>query len=163
MVPSRSVLDTVRLLDRLAISRGLRLTPWETKVRHHLASVLVLAVIASGDITAEADAASRSNYQTYSEASQRRGHDWRHQAYPRPGCTYAIQEYQRRWPYQLWPPVCGAFLIPIRAPSYSARPSHCGMTEHLASCQTLHLHGELRVTPLNVIHPDRQGKRVAAR
>jgi hypothetical protein len=54
---------------------------------------LVLALIACGEL-GEANAGSRSGYQTYSARA----------GYPRPGCTVAIREYPRRWPYQLWPP-----------------------------------------------------------
>jgi len=36
----------------------------------------------------------------------------RYYGYPRPGCTFAIREYQRRWPYQLWPPSMRCFPYP---------------------------------------------------
>jgi hypothetical protein len=36
----------------------------------------------------------------------------RHYGYPRPGCTFALREYQRRWPYQLWPPSMRCFPYP---------------------------------------------------
>jgi hypothetical protein len=36
----------------------------------------------------------------------------RYYGYPRPGCTFAIREYQRRWPYQLWPPGMRCFPYP---------------------------------------------------
>ena len=67
-----------------------------------LTSAVALSLIACGGF-AEANAASRY-YQTYSEASPRSGYYGRHYGYPRPGCTFAIQGYQRLWPSQLWPP-----------------------------------------------------------
>jgi hypothetical protein len=69
---------------------------------------LVLALIACGEL-GEANAGSRSGYQTY---SARAGYSWRHYGYPRPGCTFAIREYQRRWPYQLWLPGMRCFPYP---------------------------------------------------
>ena len=52
----------------------------------------------------------------------RRGYEYDHHyglrpyrrdyGYPRPGCTFAISEYQRRWPYQLWPPGMRCFPYP---------------------------------------------------
>jgi hypothetical protein len=71
---------------------------------------IVLALILCGGV-AEASAASRSNYPTYSQGP-RRGYDWRYYGYPRPGCTFAIQGYQRRWPSQLWPPSMRCFPYP---------------------------------------------------
>jgi hypothetical protein len=37
------------------------------------------------------------------------GHRYRPYGYD---CTYAIREYQRRWPYQLWPPSMRCFPYP---------------------------------------------------
>ena len=73
----------------------------ETKVHHPfiLGTVVLALTVCSG--FSEANAGSRSGYQTY---SARTGYYPRHYGYPRPGCTFAIREYQRRWPYQLWPP-----------------------------------------------------------
>jgi hypothetical protein len=42
----------------------------------------------------------------------RRGYQYDHYGYPRPGCTFTIREYQRRWPYQLWPPSMRCFPYP---------------------------------------------------
>ena len=67
---------------------------------------VLLAFFACGGF-GEANARSRSGYQTYSERA-----DWRHHGYPGPGCTFAIREYQRRWPYQLWPPSMRCFPYP---------------------------------------------------
>src|SRR4029077_5622458 len=36
----------------------------------------------------------------------------RYYGYPRLGCTFAIREYQRRWPYHLWPPSMRCFPYP---------------------------------------------------
>jgi uncharacterized membrane protein YeaQ/YmgE (transglycosylase-associated protein family) len=47
----------------------------------------------------EANAASRLDYETKRDAFY-----WRQYAYPRPNCTFAISEFQRRWSSQLWPP-----------------------------------------------------------
>ena len=78
-------------------------------VRHPiiLAHAVALAVVACFGL-AEAKAASRY-YQTYSEASPRSGYNSQHYGYPRPGCTFAIQGYQRLWPSQLWPPSMRCF------------------------------------------------------
>jgi hypothetical protein len=65
--------------------------------RPFLTRAVVLALIASGGLGV-ADAASRLDYQTYSE---RTGSYWRHYGYPRPNCTFAISEFQRRWSGQL--------------------------------------------------------------
>ena len=81
----------------------------ETKVHHPfiLGTVVLALTVCSG--FSEANAGSRSGYQTY---SARTGYYPRNYGYPRPGCTFAIREYQRRWPYQLWPPSmrCAPFL-----------------------------------------------------
>jgi hypothetical protein len=69
---------------------------------------VVLALIACGGL-GEANAGSRSGYQTYPAKA---GYYSRHYGYPRPGCTFAIREYQRRWPYQLWPPGMRCFPYP---------------------------------------------------
>ena len=69
---------------------------------------VVLALFACGGFD-EANAGSRSGNQTY---SARGGYYWRHYGYPRPGCTFAIREYQRRWPYQLWPSSMRCFPYP---------------------------------------------------
>jgi hypothetical protein len=69
-----------------------------------LAFAAVLALMACGGLN-EANAAYRSKYQT----SERAGSYWRYYGYPRPNCTFAIAEYQRRWPYQLWPPSMRCF------------------------------------------------------
>ena len=67
-------------------------------MRHpFLTRAVVLALIASGGLGV-ADAASRLDHQTYSE---RTGSYWRHYGYPRPNCTFAISEFQRRWSGQL--------------------------------------------------------------
>jgi hypothetical protein len=58
----------------------------------------VLAVLTWGCLS-EASAASRSGYPSHTQPSY-----WRHYGYPRPNCTFAISEYQRRWSGQLWPP-----------------------------------------------------------
>jgi hypothetical protein len=69
-----------------------------------LAGAVALALIACSGL-AEANAASRLDYPTYSTSRiERTGSYWRHYGYPRPGCTFAISELQRRWPAQLWPP-----------------------------------------------------------
>jgi hypothetical protein len=71
-----------------------------------LACAVLVAIIAwSG----EATAASRIKHNTYSE---RTGSYWRYNGYPRPNCTFAIAEYQRRWPYHLWPPSMRCFPYP---------------------------------------------------
>jgi hypothetical protein len=51
-----------------------------------LAHAVVLALVACGGL-GEANAASRLDYQTYSE---RTGSYWRHYGYPRPNCTFLI-------------------------------------------------------------------------
>jgi hypothetical protein len=73
-----------------------------------LAGAAILAVIACDGLS-EANAASRLKYQTYTE---RNASYWRYWGYPRPNCTFAIAEYQRRWPYQLWPPSMRCFPYP---------------------------------------------------
>ena len=65
-----------------------------------LAGAAVLAVVACSGL-GEANAKSRAHYRTYTE---RTDSYWRYYGYPRPGCTFAINEYQRRWSSQLWPP-----------------------------------------------------------
>ena len=64
----------------------------------------VLGLVASS-LLSEADATPRSKY----KYSGRTGSYWRYQDYPRPYCNFAIAEYQRRWPYQLWPPSMRCF------------------------------------------------------
>ena len=76
--------------------------------RHTLARAVVLAVIACSGI-GEAGAASRLDHQPY---AARTASYWRHYGYPRPNCTYAIAEFQRRWSYQLWPPSMRCFPYP---------------------------------------------------
>ena len=71
-----------------------------------LARAVVLGLLAWGWIN-DANAASR--HRPYVE---RTGSYWRHYGYPRPNCTFAISEYQRRWPYQLWPPSMRCFPYP---------------------------------------------------
>ena len=71
-----------------------------------LARAVVLGLLAWGWLN-DANAASR--HRTYVE---RTGPYWRHYGYPRPNCTFAIAEYQRRWPYQLWPPSMRCFPYP---------------------------------------------------
>jgi hypothetical protein len=82
-------------------------------VRHPFSLArVVLALIACAGL-GEANAGSRSDYQTYSASrSERTGYYWRHYGYPRPNCTFAIREYQRRWPYQLWPRSMRCFPYP---------------------------------------------------
>jgi hypothetical protein len=71
-----------------------------------LACAVLIAIIAW---SCEATAASRIKHNTYSE---RTGSYWRYNGYPRPNCTFAIAEYQRRWPYHLWPPSMRCFPYP---------------------------------------------------
>jgi hypothetical protein len=73
-----------------------------------MAAAVILGLLAWGWLS-DAYAASRSHYRTYVE---RTGSYWRHYGYPRPNCTVAISEYQRRWPYQLWPPSKRCFPYP---------------------------------------------------
>jgi hypothetical protein len=79
----------------------------EVKVHHPfiLGTAVLALTVCSG--LGEANAASRSA-QTY---SARTNYNPQYYGYPRPGCTFAIREYQRRWPYQLWPPSmrCGPY------------------------------------------------------
>jgi hypothetical protein len=63
-----------------------------------LSCVVMLALIACSGL-GEANAGPRLYYQTHSEGAY-----GRYYGYPRPGCTFAINEYQRRWSSQLWPP-----------------------------------------------------------
>ena len=71
-----------------------------------LSCAVMLALIACSGL-GEASARSRLYYQTHSEGAYRR-----HYGYPRPNCTYAIAEYQRRWSSQLWPPSMRCFPYP---------------------------------------------------
>jgi len=71
-----------------------------------LAIAAVIGLIAYGS-PRDANAAHRLH--TYTERS---GAYWRHYGYPRPNCTFAIAEYQRRWPYHLWPPSMRCFPYP---------------------------------------------------
>ena len=76
--------------------------------------ILILALTAIGLILCgspgEANATSRLHYRHHDE---RNGYaDGRYYGYPRPNCTYAIAAYQRRWPYQLWPPSMRCFPYP---------------------------------------------------
>ena len=76
---------------------------------HHnftLALAIAIGFIGSGS---EANAASGRHYRPHAE---RTGAYWRYHGYPRANCTYAIAEYQRRWPYQLWPPSMRCFPYP---------------------------------------------------
>ena len=58
----------------------------------------------------EANATSRLHYRPHAE---RNGYaDLRYYGYPRPNCTFALAEYQRRWPYHLWPPSMRCFPYP---------------------------------------------------
>jgi hypothetical protein len=78
---------------------------------HHtftLVAAAVVALIACSGL-GEANAKSRVHYRTYTE---RTGPYWRYYGYPRPNCTFAIAEYQRLWPYQLWPPSMRCFPYP---------------------------------------------------
>jgi hypothetical protein len=72
------------------------------------AAAVMLGLLACGWLS-DANAASRLEHQPYVE---RTGSYWRHYVYPRPNCTFAISEYQRRWPYQLWPPSMRCFPYP---------------------------------------------------
>jgi hypothetical protein len=72
------------------------------------AAAVMLGLLAWGWLS-DAYAASRSHHRTYVE---RTGSYWQHYGYPRPNCTFAIREYQRRWPYQLWPPSMRCFRYP---------------------------------------------------
>jgi hypothetical protein len=65
-----------------------------------MAYAVVLTLIACSGL-GDANAAARLHYQTYPEGT---GSHWRHEGYPRPNCTFALNEYQRRWSSQLWPP-----------------------------------------------------------
>ena len=67
---------------------------------------VVLALLAYGG---EASAASRFGYRHHTE---RTGSGWGYYGYPRPNCTFAIAQYQRAWPAQLWPPSMGCFPYP---------------------------------------------------
>ena len=71
-------------------------------------AAVMLGLLAWGWLS-DADAASRSHHRTYVE---RTGSNWRYIGYPRPNCTFAIREYQRLWPYQLWPPSMRCFPYP---------------------------------------------------
>jgi hypothetical protein len=73
-----------------------------------LARAVLMGLIVFGCL-GEANAASRVQYPPYTE---RTGAYWRYYGYPRPNCTFAISEYQRRWPYQLWPPSMRCFPYP---------------------------------------------------
>ena len=73
-----------------------------------LARAALVAIVAWSALGG-ANAASRTKYKTYSE---RTVSYWRYNGYPRPNCTFAISEYQRRWPYQLWPPSMRCFPYP---------------------------------------------------
>ena len=73
-----------------------------------LALAILLELIALGGLS-DANARSRLEYRHHAE---RTGAYWRHYGYPRPNCTFAIAEYQRRWPYQLWPPSMRCFPYP---------------------------------------------------
>jgi hypothetical protein len=66
-----------------------------------LACAAVLILVVCGWL-GEANAASRSGYLGYQ--TERDGSYWRQYRYPRPNCTFAISEFQRRWSSQLWPP-----------------------------------------------------------
>ena len=63
----------------------------------------VLGLVASS-LLSEADATPRSKYKYSGRTAY-----GRYQDYPRPYCNFAIAEYQRRWPYQLWPPSMRCF------------------------------------------------------
>jgi hypothetical protein len=66
-----------------------------------------------------------TNSQPLVEKVRRRGYEYDHHYGFRPyghygyryrpygyDCTFAIREYQRRWPYQLWPPSMRCFPYP---------------------------------------------------
>jgi hypothetical protein len=75
---------------------------------HHtltLALAAAIGLIVYGGL-GEANAGSRAHYRAYA------GADWRYYGYPRPNCTFALAEYQRRWPYHLWPPSMRCFPYP---------------------------------------------------
>jgi len=78
---------------------------------HHTFKLLAAFVVAFVALSGlgEVDARSGVHYRTYAE---RTGPYWRHYGYPRPNCTFAIAEYQRRWPYHLWPPSMRCFPYP---------------------------------------------------
>jgi hypothetical protein len=77
-----------------------------------LVRAVVIALIACSGL-AEANAASRLDYRTYSTSRiERTGSHWRHYGYPRPNCTIPIGEFQRRWPGQPWPPSMWCFPYP---------------------------------------------------
>jgi len=69
---------------------------------------VALALLAYGGLT-EASAASRFGYRHHTE---RTGSGWGYYGYPRPNCTFAIAQYQRAWPAQLWPPSMRCFPYP---------------------------------------------------
>lgn len=79
-------------------------------MRHRFitAAAVMLGLLACGRLS-DADAAARLEHGPYAE---RTGPYWRYYGYPRPNCTFAIAEYQRRWPYQLWPPSMRCFPYP---------------------------------------------------
>jgi hypothetical protein len=70
-----------------------------------LISAVVIGLVVCGSL-GSANAASRLHYRPYA------GPDWRYYGYPRPNCTFALAEYQRRWPYHLWPPSMRCFPYP---------------------------------------------------
>jgi len=86
-------------------------------VRFPLAVALVLAFVCAG--LGEANSGSRlDDPASFGRTGYWRGypgdrtHYWRRYAYPRPDCTFAIREYQRQWPSQLWPPSMRCFPYP---------------------------------------------------
>jgi hypothetical protein len=77
---------------------------------HHIFTLALAAVIGLIGFGSEANTASRLHYRPHAE---RTGYAyWRYYGYPRPNCTFAIAQYQRRWPYQLWPPSMRCFPYP---------------------------------------------------
>src|SRR5262249_40348434 len=66
----------------------------------HMFTLACCTVVLVSSRLGDISAAARSKHQY----SARNDLYARHYAYPRPNCTYAIAEYQRRWPQQLWPP-----------------------------------------------------------
>jgi hypothetical protein len=78
-------------------------------MRYTVTSIAVaLALLAYGGLI-EASAASRLGYRHHTE---RTGSHWDYYGYPRPNCTFAIAQYQRTGPAQLWPPSMRCFPYP---------------------------------------------------
>ena len=77
------------------------------KVRFPLAVAFVLASTCASLGEASSASFDRTGYWREYPRHRTRGY-----AYPGPNCTYAIREYQRQWPSQLWPPSMRCFPYP---------------------------------------------------